>query len=326
MSRLTADPDILITEDVQGAPIRQLTDRWSVALRPDAWQDSGELASLVSTARALIVRNRTQVTRELLDTASQLQIVARAGVGVDNIDIAAANERGIAVTVPLGANATSVAEHSVGLAIGLARKIVDLDAACRRGQWTRVPGGELCGRTWGLLGAGATGRATGRLAAALGMRVIAYDPLIAPENPDLTAAGIHLTSLEEVASHADILSCHLPATDETRGLIDAALIKRMPPHALLVNVGRGEVLDEEALADALDAGRLGGAALDVRTSEPPSPGRLEKLENVILTPHIGGITAESQHRILQILCTDIDAVLTGRPATYAVGTSNGVRS
>lgn len=313
------DVDVAILEDVGGSPIEELAERWTVTFRPNAWKSADELDEVVRGAKAVVVRNRTQVTRGLLCNAPQLRIVARAGVGLENIDLAAADEQGVVVSAPLGANAVSVAEHAMGLALALARKTVQLDAACRSGQWQRTPGAELAGQTWGLLGAGTTARATGRLAKSFGMRVIAYDPYVESTDPGLLAVGVSLRSLDELVAESDVLSCHLPSSNETQKMVDAEFISHMRSHALLVSVGRGDVVDEEALAEALARGHLGGAALDVRETEPPVEGRLEQCDRVILTPHIAGITTQSQSRILKVLCSDIDAVLNGRPARSAVG-------
>lgn len=318
--------DVAVTEDVWGPALEGLAGHRTTVRRPAAWQDRRQLAGVAARARALVVRNRTMVDEELLAQCPRLLIVARAGVGLDNIDVAAADRAGVVVTAPLGANAVSVAEHTLGLALGLARGTVALDADCRAGNWSRRPGRELRGRTWGLLGAGATARACGELVTAMGMRVVAYDPYIDPRHPGLAAAGIELAALGEVIAAADVLSCHLPVTAETRNLVDRDLIARMRPGALFINVGRGEVADEEALGDALESGALGGAALDVRAQEPPGRGRLEKLANVILTPHIAGITHESQQRILRVLADDIDTVLSGGDAASAVGAHRKART
>jgi D-3-phosphoglycerate dehydrogenase / 2-oxoglutarate reductase len=313
--------DVAVTEDVWGPAMEELAKRRAVTRCPAAWQDRDRLLAVAARARALVVRNRTVVDGPLLARCPRLRIVARAGVGLDNIDVTAADRAGIVVTAPLGANAVSVAEHAIGLALALCRGTVPLDADCRAGNWSRTPGRELRGGTWGLLGAGATARACGQLAAALGMRVIAYDPYIDPAQADLAAAGIELAALADVTAGSDVISCHLPATKETHSLVDRALIARMRPGALFINVGRGEAVDEDALADALESGALGGAALDVRAQEPPVRGRIEKLGNVILTPHIAGITAQSQQRIMRVLADDIDAVLDGGRAASAVGES-----
>jgi D-3-phosphoglycerate dehydrogenase len=314
--------DVAVTEDVWGPPLEELARTRSVLRTPAAWQSAAGLAAAASRARALVVRNRSRIDRELLDACPRLRVIGRAGVGLDNIDLAAAQANGVVVVAPLGANAVSVAELTLGLAFALARRIVALDKDCRRGGWDRRPGRELSGSVWGLLGAGATGLACGRLAAAVGLRVLAYDPGTSHAS-ELAAAGIRLAPLDEVIATAGILSCHLPATPGTRHFVDAPLLARTRPGALFVNVGRGTVVDEEALAAALESGQLGGAALDVREQEPPGPGRLEQLGNVILTPHVAGITEQSQERILRVLAADISAVLDGRPPAAAVAAPPG---
>ncbi len=310
---------VVLTEDIAGEPLDELARELPLRREPDAWRDGARLRAALAGAAAVVVRNRTPVDRALLEACPELRIVARVGVGLDNIDVDAADDLGVVVSAPLGANAVSVAEHALGLALALARRVVPLDRDCRAGGWSRTPGRELAGRTWGLLGAGATGRACARLARGLGMTVIAHDPHLSPAHPELAELGIRLVGLEEVAAGSDVLSCHLPSTEATRGLIDAAFLARMRPDALLISVGRGDVVDEEALADALEGGRLGGAGLDVRAAEPPSPGRLERLDSVVLTPHVAGITAESQRRILEVLAGDIRAVCGGGEARHAVG-------
>jgi len=310
--------EVAVVEDVWGDPFERLAADLAVCRDAQAWTAEGRLAAAVRDARALVVRNRTQVTASLLEGAPRLEVVARAGVGLDNIDLAAADAAGVVVVAALGANAVSVAEHTLGLALAVARRVVALDAAARAGRWDRQPGMELAGGTWGLLSAGATARATGRLARALGMTVLAYDPYVDPAHPELTELGIRLTGLEEVVAGSDVLSIHLPATAATRGLVSADLLTQARPHLILVNCGRGEVVDEAALADALEAGRIAGAGLDVRAVEPPAPGRLEGLSSVVLTPHVAGITGAAQRRIAEILCAEIRAVLDGAEASHAV--------
>jgi D-3-phosphoglycerate dehydrogenase / 2-oxoglutarate reductase len=311
--------DVAVVEDVWGEAFERLSGDLEVVFNPKAWESSEELLALAHEARALVVRNRTQVDRTLLEACPALLIVGRAGVGLDNIDLAGADELGVAVVAPRGANATSVAEHAIALALVLARHVVELDRACRDGGWQRVPGRELSGGTWGVLGAGATARATARAAKALGMQVVAYDPYVSPDHPEMVEIGLRLASLDEVVSTADILSCHLPATEATRNLVGARLLAQIKPTALFINLGRGEVVDEDALADAVEEGRLAGAGLDVRAEEPPTRGRLERLGSVVLTPHVAGITEQSQARILQVLADDIRSVLAGGEARNAVG-------
>lgn len=307
--------DVAVVEDVWGKQFEDLAVNLQVVRDPDAWSDAPDLPRRLAGVRALVVRNRTQVTAELLAALPDLEVVARAGVGLDNIDVECAERLGVVVIAAYGVNACSVAEYTVGAAIVLARQLTGLDRRTRNGEWTRTPGRELAGRTWGLLGLGATGRRVAALAAALDMKTIAHDPYLT-EPSDVRTVG-----LDEVVAAADVLSLHVPVTEQTRGLIDAAFLGRMKSGALLVNVARGEVVDEDALADALESGALGGAALDVRATEPPKTGRLEQLDNVVLTPHVAGITGESQHRITGILAADIASVLGGGSAQHAVGIS-----
>jgi (S)-sulfolactate dehydrogenase len=309
--------DVAISEDVWGQPLAALLAGRVVRREPAAWADRGRLRALVADARALLVRNRTAVDADLLAAAPRLEVVGRAGVGLDNIDVPAADARGVVVVAPLGANAVSVAEHTLALALSLVRELPRHDAAVRAGCWDRRPGRELAGRTWGLLGAGATGRAVARLAAALEMRVLGYDPYAEPAA--VREAGAELAGLAEVLGAADVLSVHLPLTPETRNLLDAAALARLRPGTVVVSVGRGEVVDEAALATALRSGQVGGAGLDVRAAEPPTPGPLDDAPNVIFTPHVAGITAESQARIMAVLGQDVTAVLDGGAAGHAVG-------
>lgn len=312
-----AAADVVLFEGVWAPPFARLQERYALTRSDAAPQDSEAFAAAVGSARAVVVRNRTRVTGEALAAAAGLEVVGRMGVGLDNVDVGAADARGVVVVASRGANAGSVAEHAVGAALALAKGLVDHDRAVRAGTWARRPGRDLAGRTWGVVGGGATARATARLAAALGMPVVGYDPYVPA--PVLRDAGIEpVPTLAALASRSDVVSVHLPATPETAGVIDAAFLRRLPRGALLVNVARGEVVDEAALAAAL-AGHLGGAALDVRATEPPPPGGLEQLPNVLSTPHVAGLTVESQERIATILTDDLTAVLEGGTAAHAAG-------
>lgn len=305
--------DVLLVEDVWADTFDERFRGLTVRREPAAGR-----ADLMADARALIVRNRTAVDGDLLAAAPRLQVIGRFGVGLDNIDVAAADARGVVVVAPLGANAISVAEHTVALALALSRGLTRHDAAVRAGGWRRVPGRELAGRTWGLLGAGATGQAVARVADALRMPVIAHDPYAA-------ADGLAMVSFDDLLAGSDVLSVHVPLTAQTHRLLNTAAFGLMRPGALLISVGRGEVVDEEALASALRQGQLGGAGLDVRVYEPPHPGPLDDAPNVIFTPHVAGITVESQRRIATILAEDITAVLSGGTANHAVGVHRSAR-
>ncbi len=310
---------IVVTEDVTGPRYDELAAHWNLHRDAEAWNCPDRLRVALADAEAVIVRNRTQVNQEFLDAAPRLKVVARAGVGLDNIDLEAADRAGVVVVAPTGANAVSVAEHALTMALALSKRLIPSDNSTRAGCWYRIPTQELGGKTWGLLSAGATARATGRLARALGMTVVAYDPFIDPQHPEIAEFGIELATLEQVLSRSDVLSVHLPHTDATHHLLNADTLGLLPHGALVINVGRGEVIDEAALGDALESGRVGGAGLDVRSEEPPIPGTLEHHTDVIMTPHVAGITAQAQQRIAQILCQQIDSVLNGQRATYAVG-------
>lgn len=304
---------ILISEDVWSDDFVELQKRFPITHEPDLWNRRDDLTVALKEAEALVVRNRTQVTRELIEAAPKLKVIARAGVGLDNIDIQAADENGVVVAAALGINATAVAELTLGLALTLAREVVDRDRSTRAGEWNRAAGTEISGKTWGLLGFGATGRAVAKLLTGFGCQVIAYDPFVKE------AAGAMLAPLDDVITQSDVISIHLPATSETTGLINRNLITKMKRSALIVNVGRGEVINEPELATALSEGLIAGAALDVRAKEPPKDDLFKDLKNVILTPHIAGITRESQAAINKVLVSEIEAALTGSTHKYAVG-------
>jgi len=310
---------ILISEDVWGPAFAELATKHPVKQDPDLWKKVEDLKNELATATALVVRNRTQVTAELLDAAPLLKVIARAGVGLDNIDIKAADARGIVVVAGLGANATSVGELTVGLALSLLRNIPASAAETRSGTWNRTPGLELTGRTWGLLGCGATAIATARLLQGFNISFIAYDPFVKQDDPRIQGLNITLGSIDDVVKSAGIISIHMPSTPDTNGLVNSALIAQMVDGVFIINVGRGEVINEADLVVALKSGKVAGAGLDVRATEPPTTGELETLSNVLLTPHIAGITKESQAKINSILTSNIELALASTPATHAVG-------
>jgi D-3-phosphoglycerate dehydrogenase/(S)-sulfolactate dehydrogenase len=310
---------ILISEDVWGPAFAELATKHPVKQDPDLWNKVDDLKKELATATALVVRNRTQVTAELLDAAPLLKVIARAGVGLDNIDIKAADARGIVVVAGLGANATSVGELTVGLALSLMRNIPTSAAETRSGLWNRTPGLELTGRIWGLLGCGATAIATARLLQGFNISFIAYDPFVKQDDPRIQGLNITLGSIDDVVKAAGIISIHMPSTPDTNGLVNSALIAQMVDGVFIINVGRGEVINEADLVIALKSGKVAGAGLDVRATEPPTTGELETLSNVLLTPHIAGITKESQAKINSILTSNIELVLASTPAINAVG-------
>jgi D-3-phosphoglycerate dehydrogenase len=272
-----------------------------------------DLARAIEDAHAVIVRSSTTITRESLQYATRLRAIGRAGVGVDNIDVEAATERGIAVLNAPAGNTISAAELAFALLLALVRRIPGADRSMKTGEWDRksFSGVELYGKTLGLVGAGRIGGEVARRARAFGMRVAAFDPFLSAERAK--ALDIELATLEDVLERADVVSLHVPLTDQTQGLIGDAQFASMKKGALLVNAARGGVVDEDALGRALTAGHLGGAALDVYAAEPlPADSPLRSLPNVVLTPHLGAATAEAQQNVAVEIAEAIrDALLVG---------------
>jgi D-3-phosphoglycerate dehydrogenase/(S)-sulfolactate dehydrogenase len=310
---------IVISEDVWSADFEALADSFPIVREPDLWSKKDELKAKLADATALVVRNRTQVTREIIEAAPQLKIIARAGVGLDNIDIKAADENSVIVSAALGINATAVGEETLAMALALSRKLIELDSSTRAGEWNRKAGSEISGKTWGLLGFGATARATAELLKGFKVKVLAYDPFAKPTSEYLTSINAQMAQLNDVVSQSDFISVHLPSTPETKEVINAQLLSTMKKSAVIINVGRGEVINEADLESALKNGVIAGAGLDVRAQEPPQDKRFTDLANVVLAPHIAGITHESQAAINRVLVSEIRAALTGQAQQFAVG-------
>lgn len=316
--------DVLITENILGAEMDALHTQFDCTFEPDLWQHPEALQSLIANYQALIVRNQTQVTRELIAAGTNLRIIGRAGVGLDNVDLPAATERGIVVAFTPEQNANSVAELTVGLILSLARKIPAADRDTKAGGWKRqqFTGIEILGKTLGLVGFGRIGVSTAHKARALGMDIIAYDPFVDAESLKAMEVRAEMTSLEAVLQRADFVSCHLPATKSTLHLFDADKFALMKPSAYFINTSRGEVVNEDALLRALQTNKIAGAALDVRAHEPPEASPLAKLDSVILLPHIGAFTKEGQARVVTAVCKDVAAVLNGKAAKNFANFSN----
>jgi (S)-sulfolactate dehydrogenase len=293
-------PEIVISEFMDEAALRAAFAGRDVLYDPQLVDDPPRLAAALREARALIVRNRTQVRGALLDGAGRLEVVGRLGVGLDNIDVAACKARGIAVYPASGANDLSVAEYVITAALMLLRHAWFASARVAAGEWprTELMGRELAGKRLGLVGFGAIARVTGRMARDLGMSVAAHDPLLPAGHTAWQEAARQ--TLPELLSTSDVVSLHVPLTDATRNMIDAAAIAGMKRGTILVNAARGGVVDEAALCAALHSGHLGGAALDVFAHEPvdAAGGALfAGVPNLILTPHIAGVTEESNVRV-----------------------------
>lgn len=305
---------ILITEFMDEPAVESLRARFDVTYDPTLVDNNDALRALLSGAVALIVRNRTQVRGALLAAGAQLEIVGRLGVGLDNIDVDACERRGIAVVPATGANALAVAEYVIGTAMLLLRGAYGSTVAVAAGRWPRgalSDGREIAGKTLGLIGFGGIGRLTADLARGLGMRVIGCDPLVAATDPAWQTAAVLPLSMDDVLRQADVVSVHVPLNAQTRNLIDAPRLGLMRSDAMLINTARGGVIDETALAAALNAGRLGGAALDVFEAEPlPAGSPLADAPNLILTPHIAGVTRESNARVSTMIAERVAAALS----------------
>jgi (S)-sulfolactate dehydrogenase len=276
------------------------------------------LIAALAEARALIVRNRTQVDAALLARAPKLRAVGRLGVGLDNIDVAGCEKRGIAVYPATGANDAAVVEYVIGAMLILLRGAFAATDAVLAGEWprTKLLGREAGGKRLGLIGFGGIGRKTGAAAAALGMEICAYDPHISIDDAVWSQPWGKVTplALDALLAVSDVVSLHVPLTDETRNLLDAKRIAQMKPGAVLINAARGGVLDELAVAAALKAGALGGAALDVFAREPLTKERAQVFAgcpNLILTPHIAGLTVESNMRVSRLVAEKIRDHLAG---------------
>ncbi len=310
---------ILVTE-IMGEPgLSVLRAQGPTLYDPDLHRHPERLRAVLAGVSALVVRNRTHVTAGLLDAAPHLRVVGRLGAGLDNIDLAAAGLRGVTVVYAPADNAVSAAEMAMALILALVKKITGASAHTHGGGWDREAwtGMELAGKTLGILGLGRIGRLVARRALAFDMAVAAFHPRRRPDDPGIRSLGVRLLPLPDLLAAADILTVHLPLTPETAGLLDAAALARLKPGALLVNTGRGGVVEEDALAAALREGRLAGAALDVRAREPPGPGDpLAGLPNVILTPHVAGLSHEAQERVAFTVARDVVRVLRGEPPLH----------
>jgi (S)-sulfolactate dehydrogenase len=307
--------DIVISEFMDEDAVAGLAAEFDTLYDPELVDDPERLAATLETARALIVRNRTQVRGELLAAAPALTVVGRLGVGLDNIDVAACEARGIAVHPATGANDLSVAEYVVATAMMLLRGAFQANAAMIAGKWPRnaLMGCEAAGKSIGLIGVGRIARETARLAGGLGMTVIGADPHV-PAGDDIWRT-VGRRDLAALLAEADAVSLHVPLTDETRGLIGADALARMRPGAILINAARGGIVDEAALAAALREGRLAGAALDTFAEEPLSADRAAifvGVPNLVLTPHIAGVTVEANVRVSRMIA-DLIAKSLGTP-------------
>lgn len=277
-----------------------------------------ELLEAVAGARALVVRSATQVTAGVLEAGEELLVVGRAGVGLDNVDLATATRLGVTVVNAPLSNVLSAAEHTVALILAQARNIPQAHSALVAGRWERArwEGIELSGKTLGVVGLGRVGRLVAERVAGFAMLTVAYDPYVSVEQA--RELRIELVDLPELMARSDFVTLHVPRTPETVGIIGAELLSAAKPGVRIVNVARGGLVDEEALAEALRSGRVAGAALDVFEGEPIESSPLFELPGVVVTPHLGASTAEAQHRAGVNIAEQVNGVLAGRFVPFAV--------
>ncbi len=303
---------IVISEFMDEAAVDTLRQHFgAAAVHYDASlvDNPAALAAAVADCDAFIVRNRTQVRGALLAACAKVRVVGRLGVGLDNIDVAACAARGIGVIPATGANALAVAEYVIGTAMLLRRASYLSTAEVARGKWPRnrlSAGRETAGAIMGLIGFGSIGQLTARLARALGMQLIAYDPALPATHSAWQEIGVQARTLEQVTAEADVISLHVPLLDSTRKLFDAGRIAAMKPGAILINTSRGGIVDEAAVVAALRSGALGGAALDVFEQEPlPAQANWAGCPNLVLTPHIAGVSFEANIRVSSMIAAAV---------------------
>lgn len=277
-----------------------------------------ELIAEVPKYDALLVRSQTKITRPVIEATHKLQIVGRAGVGVDNIDLAAATERGVIVVNSPAGNTVAVAELTLGMMLALVRRLVPASVSVGRGEWkkSQFMGNQLYGKTLGVIGTGRIGTEVIKRAQSFGMKVLGYDPFLTTARAH--QLNIEATTVEDILKRSDIVTIHAPATAETKNLINAENIAKMRDGAYVINCSRGGIIDEQALYDALKSGKLAGAGLDVFAQEPPKESPLFELDNVVLTPHLGASTEEAQVDVAVDVANQIVDVFGGRPPQSAV--------
>jgi D-3-phosphoglycerate dehydrogenase len=304
-------PKVLISDKLSPAAVEIFRRRGvDVDLKPGL--TPAELRAIIPAYDGLAIRSATKVTKELLDAATNLKVVGRAGIGVDNVDIRSATARGVVVMNTPHGNTITTAEHAIAMMFALARQISQADASTRAGKWekNRFLGVELTGKTLGVIGCGNIGSIVADRAVGLRMKVIAYDPYLSDKRAlDL---GVEKVELDTLLQRADFITLHVPMTDATKNILSREAIARTRPGVRIINCARGGLLDEAALADAIQSGHVAGAALDVFETEPATISPLFALENVVCTPHLGAATAEAQENVaLQIAEQISDFLLTG---------------
>ncbi len=315
-------PVVLIAEELSAATIEALGPDFEIRTCDGA--DRADLLAAITDVAALLVRSATKVDAEALAAARQLKVVARAGVGLDNVDVKAATQAGVMVVNAPQSNVVSAAEHAIGLLLAVARHIPAADASLRAGEWkrSRFTGVELSGKTLGVLGLGRIGVLVAQRLAAFGMNVVAYDPYVQPGRA--AQMGVRLVPLDELLTASDVITVHLPKTPETLGILGEAELGKVKPGMIIINAARGGIIDEHALYVALKEGQVAAAGIDVFVSEPCIDSALFELDNVVVTPHLGASTQEAQEKAGISVAKSVRLALAGELVPDAVNVQGGV--
>ncbi len=308
---------VLVADEISKSGIEMLKEqKYDVDVRTGLKED--ELVKAIKDYDVLLVRSATKATRKVIEAAAKLKVIGRAGIGIDNIDVDAATERGVLVMNAPSGNVVSTAELTIGLIFALSRRISQADASMKKGEWKRkeMKGAQVQGKTLGIVGLGRVGAEVAKRAAALGMIVIAYDPLVSPE----VSARLHVrnVTLDMLLQDADIVTFHTPLTPQTKDMVGKAELAKMKKTAMIINCARGGVVNEDALYEALASNKLAGAALDVFVNEPPTGSKLLSLQNIVLTPHLGATTSEAQEEVGSEIAEQVIAYLRDNVLKNAV--------
>ncbi len=306
---------ILVTEEIADGGLDRLR---AAGHEVDVQLDLSQLLTVIKGAHALVIRSATNVNAEVLDAADELMVVGRAGIGLDNVDVEAATRKGVMVVNAPQSNIISAAEHTMALLLAQARNVPQAHSALTAGRWERArwEGVELADKTLAIIGLGRIGKLVGDRAKAFGMRLVAYDPFVSAERA--RQMGVELLSLDQAVAEADFLTVHLPKTKETTGLINRDLMLKAKPSLRIINVARGGIVDEQALADAIRDGVIAGAAIDVFATEPTTQSPLFELDSVIVTPHLGASTREAQDKAGDTIADMVQLALAGEFVPFAV--------
>jgi D-3-phosphoglycerate dehydrogenase / 2-oxoglutarate reductase len=314
-----ANAKVLVSDKLSEAGLQVLRDAPGIDVDYRPGLKEQELCDAIGEYHGLIIRSGSKVTANVIESAENLRVVGRAGIGVDNVDVPAASKRGIVVMNTPTGNAVTTAEHAISLLCALARKIPQACASTRGGKWekSKFQGRELADKNLGIIGLGNIGRIVADRARGLHMNILGLDPFLSPERAQ--QIGVELVSLDDLLARADFITIHTPLTDDTRGLINDAAFAKMKDGVLLVNAARGGIVDEAALARAIESGKVGGAALDVYEKEPIDPDHpLLKLDQVLCTPHLGASTSEAQVRVAVEIAEQVAAYLTAGTIKNAI--------